>query len=521
MSAGRFEILGTLATGGMAEILLARVRGEGGFLRPVVVKRILRNLARDDTFVRMFLDEARHLALVRHPNVVAVHDLGRDDDGPYLVLEYLDGEPASALARRLAARGERLPPALAAWIVAELCAGLHAAHEARDEGGAPLGLVHRDVAPQNVMVGYDGHVRVLDFGIAFAERRLAEGTAVGSVRGTFEYMSPEQCRGERLDRRSDVFSAGILLYELATGVRLFKRGGPARTMRAITEEPVVAPSRVVDSLGAALDAVTTKALAIDVAQRHQTAAELRADLLRVVHALGEANPIEAMGARMRGLFDDRIEEKRRMLAKVREGSVVERVPDAVAREDAAVELPELPASATRVDTLPPVAEPSVVTSPETRRAARLRMLGPLLGVGAVLGAVPVLAWVAFRPPEAPAGVDADTATPLESPEVAAAPEDGAAPDTETVELDVTTRPPGASVRLDGTLLGATPIVSRVAFSTTGVRLQIDKQGYEPYVEDLVLDRDARLVLTLRDRRTAPVRRKPPPRRDAGGFRRFD
>src|SRR4051794_35816639 len=189
----------------MAEILLARLSGPAAFARAVVIKRILRQYAQTETFVTMFLDEARTIAKIRHPNVVQVQELGEDEGELFLVLEYVAGENLSSVLKRSVAVGERLDPLLVAHIVAEACAGLHAAHELVSEDGRHQNLVHRDVSPQNLFVAYDGHVKLLDFGVALTDERVAR-TEVGDVKGKFEYMSPEQARAEPLDRRSDIFA---------------------------------------------------------------------------------------------------------------------------------------------------------------------------------------------------------------------------------------------------------------------------------------------------------------------------
>src|SRR5262245_24036371 len=202
-SVGSFEIVGHLATGGMAEILLGRASGPSGFERIAVIKRVLPHLASEPRFAQMFLDEARIAALIRHPNVVQIHELACEGDQLFIVMEYLEGESVAGLLRRLIAQQTRLPPALAAHIVAEACCGLHAAHELVDHSGRPLGVVHRDVSPQNIFVTYDGAVKVLDFGIAVARDRVTK-TETGQLKGKFEYMAPEQCLGKALDRRADL-----------------------------------------------------------------------------------------------------------------------------------------------------------------------------------------------------------------------------------------------------------------------------------------------------------------------------
>src|SRR5262245_61887209 len=210
---GRYEVVGELAIGGMATILLGRLVGPRGFEHPVVIKRILPHLAKMPEFVDMFVDEARIVAGIRHPNVVQVTELGCEGDELFLVMEYLEGESVGGLLRRIWTQDGEIDRALAVYIVAEACAGLHAAHELTDEAGKLRGLVHRDISPQNMFVTYSGAVKVLDFGIAQAADRLTR-TEAGQVKGKFAYMSPEQCLSQPLDRRSDVFALGVVLYEL-------------------------------------------------------------------------------------------------------------------------------------------------------------------------------------------------------------------------------------------------------------------------------------------------------------------
>ncbi|HVY47862.1 MAG TPA: serine/threonine-protein kinase, partial [Minicystis sp.] len=262
---GRFSVLRRLATGGMAEVLLGRLSGPQGFERLVVIKRILPHLAREAAFVTMFVDEARLVARIRHPNVVQVYELGSEGDELFLVLEYLEGEPISSLQRALARRGERLDASLIAHVGAEACAGLHAAHELTRDDGVTLGLVHRDVSPQNLFACFDGRVKVLDFGIA-KSADASFRTRTGEIKGKHAYMSPEQCKGDKnLTNKSDLYSLGIVLYELLT-------------LRAITEEAAPRPASVEPSVPPALDRVIARALALAPADRYPSALEMRADL---------------------------------------------------------------------------------------------------------------------------------------------------------------------------------------------------------------------------------------------------
>jgi eukaryotic-like serine/threonine-protein kinase len=335
---GRYEILGRLATGGMAEIFLARLHGPVGFERAVVVKRILPHLAGTDSFVGMFVDEAKIIARIRHPNVVQVQELAREDGELFLVMEYLEGESVAGLLKRAIARSRPLDRALAAFVVAEACSGLHAAHEIRNPDGTAQEIVHRDVSPQNVLVGYDGRVKVLDFGIAKAADRITR-TEAGQLKGKFEYMAPEQCRGEPLDRRCDLFALGILLYELTSGRRLFKRTTQLETLRAICDQPFVPPSRIDAAYPSQLEPVLRRALARNREDRYPTALAMRKDIVAAMRGLGtfEEDAREALSELMTSLFEDRIADKAEMLRRVRDGSSVPFV--AAGEVDESIEIP--------------------------------------------------------------------------------------------------------------------------------------------------------------------------------------
>src|SRR5688500_2262135 len=221
---GRYRLCFELASGGMGTVYLARAEGPSGFEKLVALKRIHEHLAKDPRFVAMFLDEARLAARIHHPNVCSVIDFGTVEDSYYLTMPFVEGESFHRLLRSLAKRGD--PGAsrsfwyIAARIVAEACEGLHAAHELRDDVGEPLEVVHRDVSPQNLLIGYYGGVRVLDFGVASARHRLYS-TATGEVKGKFAYIAPEQIEGQPVDRRADVWSLGVVLYECIALRRLF------------------------------------------------------------------------------------------------------------------------------------------------------------------------------------------------------------------------------------------------------------------------------------------------------------
>ncbi|MDB4958937.1 MAG: serine/threonine protein kinase [Myxococcales bacterium] len=233
---GRYELIGQLATGGMAEIHLARLAGEAGFEKIVVLKRLLPELVASKAFVEMFLDEGKLVSRLDHPNICEVYELGRDGAEYFLVMPFLDGVPAADLIARPRESDRIAQIRVAAGVIAQASAGLHHAHEQRGADGAPLGLVHRDVSPSNLFVTAAGVVKVLDFGVA--KVRGASETEAGTIKGKTQYMAPEQLLGEPLDRRCDVFALGIVLYELATHQRLFKRASDYLSARAILEDPI-------------------------------------------------------------------------------------------------------------------------------------------------------------------------------------------------------------------------------------------------------------------------------------------
>lgn len=269
---GRYELLYHLATGGMAHIYVAQLRGVRGFQKLVAIKRIHDDFVESEHLIQMFIDEAMLAAKIVHPNVVQVIELGHFGDEYFMAMEYVHGESLRLLQRRA-----RVPHRAAAYIVSRAAAGLHAAHELRDDDGRPLEVVHRDVSPHNILVGYDATVKVTDFGIARA-RDQAHVTQVGAIKGKYPYMSPEQAQGKALDRRSDIFSLGIVLYELTTRQRLFLGSTPVETLQNVREKPVPAPSSVVPHYPPELERVVLKALERDPAKRQQTAEEVQTEI---------------------------------------------------------------------------------------------------------------------------------------------------------------------------------------------------------------------------------------------------
>src|ERR1041384_8196436 len=270
---GKYELLMPLAAGGMARIYIGRSTGIGQFERHVVLKMITPERANDQIAVNMFLDEARLAASLNPQNVAQGFEVGEDAGIHYLAMEYVHRQDLRALLAKAGSQGTRVPIELALTVVAGAAAGLHHAHERRDPQGVSLGIVHRDVSPSNIMIGYDGAVKLLDFGIAKATARSVE-TQSGIIKGKFAYMAPEQCRGRDVDRRSDVFSLGIILYEISTQHRCFRADSDFDTMHRIVTGDVVRPTRLVPGYPQALEAIVMKALAVDPNQRYQTSGAL-------------------------------------------------------------------------------------------------------------------------------------------------------------------------------------------------------------------------------------------------------
>jgi len=268
----RYHILHRLAAGGMGAVYVARAMGMGGFERLVAIKVLHPHLAEEEEFISMLLDEARLAARIRHPNVVATVDVSQWEDLHYLVMDYVEGDHLAGLLSRPYKAGERLPLRPALKIVFEALAGLSAAHELKDSNGSPLNLVHRDVSPQNILVGVDGISRLTDFGVAKAEYRLSS-TRQGTFKGKLAYTAPETASQAHAEQRSDLFALGIVLWEVITTRRLFKAETNVATLRKLLEDPIPPPSSIHEELEP-FDAVLAKALARPLEERFQTGAEM-------------------------------------------------------------------------------------------------------------------------------------------------------------------------------------------------------------------------------------------------------
>jgi len=427
---GRYAIFDEIASGGMATVYLGRLMGAGGFARTVAIKRLHPQFARDPEFVAMFLDEARLAARIRHPNVVPTLDVVASKGELFLVMEYIQGESLSRLARALRAKGERVPIPILLRIIGDALQGLHAAHEARDERGLSLEIVHRDVTPQNVLVGVDGVGRLLDFGVAKAAGR-AHTTRDGQIKGKLGYMAPEQLMGSGVTRQTDVYAASVVLWEMLAGERLFSGGSEVDVIAKLLKRDVKPPSAYAPEVPAALDEVVMRGLAADVKERFATARDL-------CIALGGCGLQESAGIVVAewvaGLATQALAERSAKIAAIEtqtDTSIQILAPHASTPPHASHSEAK-PHSAT-VETLPPGAaaseagaEDSNVTINATaiQRKVRVRVLG--VGMAIVAGVMAVIfAFVRFgAAPERAHAVPASpssVASPASSPSLIPAP----------------------------------------------------------------------------------------------------
>ncbi|HYH97554.1 serine/threonine-protein kinase [Hyalangium sp.] len=307
---GNYQLLKKLATGGMAQIYLARRKGPEASDELVVVKRILPHLGENKEFVQMFLDEAKIAARLAHPNIVAVYDLGAQDESFFIAMEYIHGEDVRRMCKRANAQGLELPVPLACRIVIDACAGLDYAHKKTDPTGKPLNIVHRDISPQNILVSFQGEVKVVDFGIAKAADQ-ATVTRSGVLKGKYSYMSPEQAAGKRVDCRSDVFALGVVLYELLTGTRLFKRASDMQTLSAVAECNVTLPSQVNPRVPVDLDPIVMKALAKEPEQRYAEASQLQDRLEEWLRTHQLASTPKELAGFLHEVYEERLAREQR------------------------------------------------------------------------------------------------------------------------------------------------------------------------------------------------------------------
>ena len=457
MQVDRYTVLGKIAIGGMAEIWLARQAGPKGFEKVVVIKRILDSYCQDEAFVEMFLDEARTAAMLNHPNVVQIYDLGEHGHAYFIAMEYLAGETVARIARVSAKAAKPLPYALAARIIADAAAGLGYAHAKKGPDGKPLNIVHRDVTPQNLIVTYEGQVKVLDFGVARAANRATK-TEAGTFKGKIPYMSPEQAQGLPMDGRSDIFALGIVLYEIIGRCRLFQFDDQIVALKAVAStEPVPSPITRNPDVPEGLAQVTLKALARDPKDRYQTAQQLASALEEWLRTQPDAPGTTEVSNYMSDLFAERIAHLGKVMETVR----------------AAKSGVNLGTMGTAVN--------SAVSMPGSRSIGsepRPRWLLPAIGAGA-LAVLVIGGWLVMRSPAQPVVVIQPAAVIPAS-------------------LAIETEPAAAIVTVDGKVLGPSPVViTEIAIGTHTVgATAADRLPSERIVKIERLGERTNLTLTL-------------------------
>ncbi len=316
---GRYEIIERLAAGGMGEVFVARFVAPGGFVKPVAIKRIHPHLASDETFINMLHDEANVASSIHHPNIVGTIDVGAEGDNHYVVLDFVCGDPLQLMLRDVKRKGTVFPGWMTAWIGAQIGSALHAAHEAKNPEGESLEIIHRDVSLSNVLLSDAGQPMLFDFGVAKAKQRMVQ-TSHGELKGKLPYMAPETFRGEAVDRTVDVFSLGVVLYELLTGKSPFARDSDLETIMALQSAVIVPPSQVKGAGDAALDAIVLKAMSRTREGRYATAADVEKDLrawARESHAQHDASAASTWIAET---FPARCAARKALLARVASGT---------------------------------------------------------------------------------------------------------------------------------------------------------------------------------------------------------
>ena len=479
----KYRLTQKIGSGGMAEVFRATGEGPEGFERAFVVKRILPGLSDAPEFVSMFVDEAKISARLLHPNIVQVFEFAYQDGGYYIVMEPVDGVDMGLLLRKLERRGAVAPAAFAAEVGRQACRGLGFAHGLCSPDGKPYGIVHRDVTPPNIMVAWNGAVKILDFGIARAVQELrVSQTDAGIVKGKMSYIAPEMLQGQPPDARSDLFSLGVVLHELLCGRRLFVGENDLETLKLVSEMPVPRPSSRNPEVKPAFDEVILRALARDPAKRYQSADEMSQDLERLV--LRKRYAASSFAKQVRALFPQA------------ESGVEAGVPVEIGfgqRDASTVVAEETPRVASPPPS-PPAAVPAAAPAVVQRllgllRGARASWLPSLLPTAATL----VLMAIVLRrsgPAPQPAAPPPPARTPAT---VAAACTTPVLPST--VQMAVDSHPQGALVTTVATPterarpLGETPCVFPVPRGEIPMTLVVSKRGFAPVSFKVVPNRD--------------------------------
>jgi serine/threonine-protein kinase len=457
---GKYTLLRVLAKGGMAELFLAIQKSVAGFEKLIVIKRILPSMNQDRAFIEMLLHEARIAATLSHPNIVQIFDVGQADGLYFIAMEHVHGEDIRSIVRGMKAKYvAEFPLEHALAIATGMCAGLSYAHERRDLDGSALGIVHRDISPQNVVVTFSGDVKIVDFGIAKSDSKANTETKSGKLKGKVPYMSPEQARGEVIDARSDIFATGVMLFELTTGKRLFKGSSEFETLKLICEREYPRPSQVRPGYPAELERIVMKALAKDTAERYQSARDMQSDLEAFIRNNRIAVSNIALSQFMQGLFEDKLQTQKEALIQGKAlADIIAQQDPQPSDLDMSQALLSAPAAAHTLTDLP------------VRRGSMV--------LGAVIAAVLV------------AGGIGGTVYVMKQRQQKMQTQQAAATQASVAKgsVSVTSDPPGASIWIDGLMREEVTPATINQLPTGGhpLEIKLSKDGYESFKQSVTL-----------------------------------
>jgi serine/threonine protein kinase len=486
MRFGKYTLIRKLATGGMAELFLAIQKSLSGFEKLLVIKRILPSMNQDKAFIEMLLHEARIAATLSHPNIVQIFDVGQADGQYFIAMEHVHGEDLRSIVRQMKKKSVlEFPLEHALAIVQGMCAGLAHAHDKRDLENAHLGIVHRDISPQNIVVTFTGDVKIVDFGIAKSDTRLGEQTKSGKLKGKVPYMSPEQARGDELDARSDLFATGTMLFELTTGKRLFKGQSEYETLKLICEREYPKPSAINPDYPPDLEAIVLRALAKNPDERYQSAREMQGDLEAFIRRHQIAVSSLALNQFMQTLFEEKLAQQKEALQQGKQlADIIElRQPTSLSNPDLSGGF-DVDGSGQRVvsSTLSTPAAARTVTDVSASRFKRTNgavIAGLIAVVLIVAGALGGAGYVLAKRK----GESAD-------------PANANAPALARGSIAVTSDPPGASIWINGDLRPeVTPATIKELPTNVALDVKLTMDGFE----------HAKQKLTLKDGESSDVK----------------
>jgi serine/threonine-protein kinase len=486
---GKYRLLAKLGQGGTAQVYLAVLPGPSGFNKLAVLKILRPELSGHAEYRRMFLNEARLAARLNHANVVQTHEVFEIDRNPIIVMEYLEGVPLSTLWNVARQRGQPLPLGMHLRILCEVLSGLHYSHELHDYDGTPLGLVHRDMTPHNVFVTFDGKISLLDFGIAKFSRSLAEQTETGVIKGKIRYMPPEQLLGEEVDRRTDIFAMGVMIWEALVGEKMWGDISDGAVSQNIVNGCIPSPRTARPEVPEELERICMKALAIEPENRYPTAAELQTELEQWL--VSDTSNARTIGQFVLSLFGEtRAQTKELIERQLAELSAVE-IPLSVddGSESAAVK---------ETGSVGPPADRTVTIETTPRRR-----IWPTAAAIMVTVTIAVFFGPEFvkRAPTTEAAPAVLPATPAAS-SIVTPPPPPPAPETQQVTITLAASPPGAKLYLDDRPLPSNPFSSRVLVDSDTHVVRGEASGYTTKKEALAFDKDVAVTLRLEREKVA-------------------